>query len=99
MTNKEALIATMQAPGYSDAAVEKALLDAEIDVGEDYAIASKATIDLIAIDVLKGMLAVASISEGGYSIGYSIEGIKLRISALETVNGISVQPKVRALDY
>jgi hypothetical protein len=97
MTNKEAVIATIQITGFPDAGVNKALLDAGIDETVNYSVGNKKIIDLAAIEVLQGMLAVASVSEGSYSISYSIAGVQARISYLSGLHGISTQPKVRAV--
>lgn len=97
MTNTEAVKRAIQIPGYSEEAIEKFLFDAGIDGTVNYIASDKSKINLIAIEALKGMLAVMSITEGGYSISYSVEGIKERLGYLETVEGISGQPKVRAV--
>ncbi len=96
MTNKEAVIAALQIIGYSDIAVEKALLDAGIDGNGTYTPDTGAQIDSVAVEVLQGMLSLASVSEGGYSVSYSVAGIEARIDYLNGRNGISAQPTVTA---
>jgi len=88
MTNKEATIAALQITGYSDSAIEKALLDNGLNGDLTYDPSNAKGIDLIAIEVLQGMLAVASVSEGGLSVSYSVSGIKARIDYLKGKNGI-----------
>lgn len=99
MTKKEAVIAALQITGYSDAAVEKALLDNAITGSGIYSSSDRGIIDTVAIEVLQGMLSVASISEGGMSVTYSIQGVKDRIAYLQVKNGIDPGgPKVRRRD-
>ena len=88
MTNLEATIAAIQTPGYDEGAVGKALIDAGINGADQYSSGNAKSLDLVAIEVLTGMLAVASISEGGYRIGYSEEGLKVRIGMLKAKWGI-----------
>lgn len=82
MTNKEAIQAALQVNGYSETAVDKGLIDAGLNADDAYSSANAKAMDFIAIDVLKGMLSVERIQEGGYSITYSIEGVKLRLNYL-----------------
>lgn len=88
MTNKEAIIASLQITGYSDSAIEKALLDSGLNGGDSYETINAKSIDLAAIDVLQGMLSVSSVSEGGYSVSYSTAGIKARLEYLSAKNGL-----------
>ncbi len=93
MNNKEAVIATLQITGYPDNAIEKALFDNVLDGEDSYSINNKELVDSISINVLQGMLSVASISEGGYSVSYSIEGVKLRLAQL------GAGPTVKAVNF
>jgi hypothetical protein len=97
MTNKEAVIASIQITGYSDSAIDKALLDAGIEGSVNYNSANKKPIDLVAIEVLQGMRALSSVTEGGYSVSYSLAGIEARLGYLNALYGITGQPKVRAV--
>lgn len=87
MTIKEAVIATLQITGYADGAIEKALLDSGLNGEDTYTATMKQSIGLAAIEVLQGMLSLASVSEGGYSISYSVAGIKLRLDYLNGIYG------------
>lgn len=89
MTIKEATIAALQVSGYSDSAIEKALLDNGLNGSDSYSSGNSKDVDLIAIEVLQGMLSVASVTEGGFSVSYSIIGIKNRLAYLSAKNGIS----------
>jgi hypothetical protein len=93
MTIKEATIAALQVPGYSDSAIEKALLDNGLNGNDVYNGSQSSTVNLVAVEVLKGMKAIASVTEGGYSVSYSLAGIESRLGELEGVEAF-VQPKV-----
>lgn len=99
MTNKEATIAALQITGYSDSAIEKTLLDNGLNGDLTYDPSNSKGIDLIAIEILQGMLSVASVSEGGFSVSYSIPGIQARIDYLNAKNGITTGvPTVKGVD-
>lgn len=89
MTNKEALIAVCMV-AVPDASVEKALIDNDLIGDDEYSIDAKEEIDLCAIDVLKGTLALADITEGGYSVRYDRKAIQARIDAIMTDLDIAV---------
>ncbi len=102
MTNKEAAINAVQMTGYSDGAIEKALIDAGITGSDTYVVAGMKDVDLVAIEVLKGMLGVESISEGGFRIGYSIEGVKARLRYFSDKYGIVIEglnPTIRKASF
>lgn len=87
MTIKEAVIATLQITGYSDSAIEKALLDNGLNGEDTYTSTMIKSVGVVAIEVLQGMLSLASITEGGYSVSYSIAGIQLRLDYLNGLYG------------
>lgn len=97
MNNKEALAAVVSISGVSDSLLSKSLLDASIDGTELYTTVNREGIDKVAIEVLKSMLSVASISEGGFSISYDREAIKGRLTMLASQYGIDtgISPTVR----
>lgn len=100
MTNAEAVIAVA---GVSVDAllIEKALIDLNMTSTGWYDVLDGKTIDLAAIEVLKGIIAMADITEGGYSIKYDRSAILKRITALGIKNGIAeylTVPKVRAVN-
>lgn len=101
MTILEATIAAVQIPGYSEIAVEKALIDYSLNAAGTYSVADKAAVNQAALVVLKGMLAVAETSEGDYTIKYSVDGIKARIKYLEDELGTedNAQPKIRNASF
>lgn len=89
MTNKEAVIATLQITGYSDSAIEKALLDNGLNGEDTYTTTIKQSIGTVAIEVLQGMLSLASVTEGGYSVSYSVAGIQARLGILNGLYGVA----------
>lgn len=97
MTNKEAIIATLQITGYSDSAIEKALLDGDLNGDDNYDGSNAKNIDLITIDILQGMLSLASVSEGDYSVSYSLNGIKARLGYLNSKYDLGdLKPAIRS---
>lgn len=93
MTNEQAVIATIQITGYPDSALEKALEDYSLTSSDNYTADNKETVNKIAVDILNGMLSYASISEGGYSVSYSVEGVRARLAQLgggPTVKAVSI---------
>jgi len=98
MTIKDATIAALQITGYSDSAIDKALLDNGLNGDDTYTSSNAKSIDLIAIEVLQGMMAVASVSEGGFSVSYSLGGIKARLDYLNAKNGITTGPVVKGVN-
>ena len=87
MTNLEAITASIGIPGFSDLAVQKALIDLGLLSSDTY-IAGNILIDKAALVVLKGMLGLRQIQEGDYSIVYAI---KERIAAIEDDLGIGAR--------
>jgi hypothetical protein len=96
MTNQEAIIAAIGVTGWQEAAVCKAMIDLDITANALYVKTSSLIVNTAALQVLRGMLGLQSIQEGGYSITYAL---KERIAALETETGISGQPKIRNASY
>ena len=99
MTNLQAIIGELKITGYSELAVEKALLDAGLNPTDTYnSSASNKIIAKAAIEVLEGMLAVEKVSEGGYSITYSREGVMLLIASLKKKHNIINGREIKALN-
>lgn len=97
MTNKEAVIAEVQLPNYSDNAVEKALIDLEIDGAQEYSSDYATDVAKAAIKVLKTMLSTKSISEGGFQIQLAVQD---RIADLQNEYGLipnTTGPSVRGV--
>lgn len=98
MTNKEALIAEVLVEGVSDNTYEKALLDANLNGTQQYASVNDQAISLAAIAVLQAILPLASQTEGGYSITFSVSGIKARLAYLQDKTGTSTgAPTIRGV--
>jgi hypothetical protein len=89
MTKQEALIAEVQVSGIPDNSIAKALIDYAIDGSATYTAADSDLITKAAIEILEGMLALASVTEGGYSVTYSIPGIEARLKYLKDKTGIT----------
>lgn len=82
MTNKEALLAVVQVANIPDNSLVKALMDAEILDTDEYEINLADDIDLVAIDVLQGLLSQPDIQEGGYKITFDRAAIAKRLGFL-----------------
>lgn len=76
MTNKEAAIALLSKAQPDTSAVEFELMSAGIDPNALYSSANSQVIGGVAVDILAGMLAAPNISEGGFSISYTVDGVK-----------------------
>lgn len=86
MTNKEALVATLQA-SVPDNALEKALADRGIVSAAIYGATQTAGIDGAAMDLLSGLLSAPDVSEGGYSVRFDRTAIKARLIFLANKYG------------
>lgn len=95
MTNLEAIYAAIGIPGASDGSVTKALLDNGLNAAETY-IPNDANVDRAALQVLKQMLGLQSLSEGDYSVTYAI---KDRIQQIEDDLGLGSGAKIRNKSY
>lgn len=96
MTNKEALIAVLMVE-VPDNSAEKALIDEDI-IGEDeYDSSMSEEIDFCAIELLKGLLSSADVSEGGYSTRLDRKAIETRLSFLFGKYGMenTLKPSIR----
>ena len=78
MTNKEALVATLQA-NVPDNSLEKALADRAVVSAAIYGPTQTAGVEQAAMDILWGVLTSADVSEGGYSVRYDRAAIKSRL--------------------
>lgn len=97
MTKRDAVIATVQISGFSDAAVDKAVMDNFFEPDGTYnPETDKKAVAQAAIDVLQGMRSIASISEGGFSVSYSLAGIDARLNYLSGLYDITLGPVVKA---
>lgn len=80
MTNLEALRAECEPYTVSSAVANKALADAGLVPVDDYGNAS--LLAKAAVFALSKFLSLSNESEGGFTQGYSIEGLKQRITVL-----------------
>lgn len=88
MTKKDALNAVVSLPDVSDMELEKALLDNDVTDG-DYTKSDEKAIDMAAIDILTNRWNIASQTEGGLSISYSVDGLKAKLLALANKHGLT----------
>lgn len=98
MTNLEAAIAVITVPvsSYPSVSVEKALADQGLQPAGVYDSSNAKGIDFAAIKVLRGMLALTKISEGGFELQFSTEGIKAILIGLEEQYSVTTGPTIRA---
>lgn len=94
MTKRDALLGVLQV-SVPDIAIDKALVDNNIDGRDGYSSANAKSIDLVAIDILQGLLTAPDVTEGGYSIRYDRSAIQQRLSYLSQKHGIGSGPTVR----
>lgn len=97
MTNREAVEAEVGIPGYEPISVTKAMVDLTIVETDTYT-ANNTDVLKAALSVLKIMLAIYSVTEGGYSITFAI---KERIKQIEDELGIpdSGQPVITDMSW
>lgn len=69
MTNKEALIATLQV-SVPDTSVDLQLINSEIDGAATYSVAMRELIEKACIPLLYGLFTAPDINEGGYAINH-----------------------------
>lgn len=82
MTNKEAIQAILGQVNIPVNSLELALTDAGLDPDATYDKSNATVIGSVTCDMLVGILAAPSVSEGGYSIKYDLEGIKTLLQYL-----------------
>lgn len=87
MTNLEALRAECEPYTVSPAVAEKALADAGLVPEEDYD--NAVLLAKAAVLALRKFLSLSNESEGGFTQGYSIEGLKQRITMLCRTAGLN----------
>lgn len=98
MTNKEYLTKTLSGLGVSDDDVDIILLKSGLNGSQevDVKVADTAVYDRFSI-VLKG--TIQNVSEGGYSISWNMDAVKLYYnqlcSELGNKNILMLQPKIR----
>jgi hypothetical protein len=97
MTNKEALIAVVQV-SVDDNVLEKALLDQNLELDDEYDSGLATTINKAAIDVLEGLLSRPNVTEGGFSETFDRGAIQARLTVLYNKVGVtqSTTPVVKS---
>lgn len=86
MTNKEALVATLQT-SVPDNSLEKALADRSITSSGTYGSTQTAGVEQAAMDLLWGIVTQPDVSEGGYSVRYDRKSILARLTFLANKYG------------
>jgi hypothetical protein len=90
MTNFEAVKGDISPFTADKIVIEKALIDAGLNLVDDYLPTKKEAIAKVSIAILMGFLALASESEGSFSQSFDKEGLKMKIDSLANLSGISV---------
>lgn len=90
LTKYDALIGELEPYTVSPITLKKALADAKVsDLDSEYnAESDKKPIAIAAIKVLKKLIVLTSDSMGKSSQGYSVDGLRKRIKALCSENGL-----------
>ncbi len=99
---KSAALLAVVGMQYSSEIAEKALADRSVDGTVEYSPSDAKQIDLVAIDILQGLLVTPSFTEGGMTIKYDYKAIQARLSYLTgkypvEYPVISTRPKVRGV--
>lgn len=89
MTNLEAISASMYPYDVDQFLKEKACIDEGIDAQADYTVADKISVAKATIAILRNLIVLASESNGGYSLSYDTDGLKVRIFQLAKENGLT----------
>lgn len=76
MTNKEAVLSLLSKAQPDEDSTVFQLTVAGVDPNAQFTSANSQMIGGVAVDVLAGMLAAPSVSEGGYSQSYNVAGVK-----------------------
>lgn len=104
MTIKEAVLSVIQIKDVSDAELEKALIDRELDGNSEYKKENADNVDLVAVDMLVTLLGLSSVKEGDMSVSWNTEGIKTRLLFLakkhnlhEILDLIDPKPTIEAV--
>lgn len=89
MTNFEAISAMLYPYEVDNSLIEKQCIDFGISTEDIYDTDQKETIARITIDILRNLLVLSSESDSGYSLSYSIEGLKKRIATIAKDNKLT----------
>lgn len=106
MTNYEAISASLYPYDVDGILIEKVGIDEGVDVRAEYSVADKIGVAKTVIGVLRQLIVLSEESNGGYSAGYSTDGLKKRIHDLAKENGLSdiaeefnASPTIEFLSY
>lgn len=69
--------------------VQKHCIDFDVVGEEGYDVTQKGVIAQITIAILRNLLVLTSESDSGYSLGYSVDGLKKRIASIAKENGLT----------
>lgn len=89
MTNYEAISARLYPYDVDDNLIAVACLDAGLERDSEYTVSARKAVAMAAIDVLRQLVVLTSESNGGYSLGYDVDGLRRRIHALAKDNGLA----------
>ena len=89
MTNYEAISARLYPYNVDDNLIAVACVDAGLVQDGEYSAEAKKPVSKAAIDVLRQLVVLTSESNGGYSLGYDVDGLRRRIHALAKENGFA----------
>ena len=89
MTNYEAISARLYPYDVDDNLIAVACMDAGLGQEDEYSAEAKKPVSKAAIDVLRQLVVLTSESNGGYSLGYDVDGLRRRIHALAKENGFA----------
>lgn len=89
MTNLEAISAMLYPYDVEPMLVQKCCVDLDIIEDDEYISAQKSEIAQVVIAILRNLLVLSSESDSGYSLGYSLDGLKKRISSIAKENGLT----------
>lgn len=89
MTNYEAISAMLYPYDVEPMLITKGCIDNNLVVTDEYEVANKGAVAVVTISVLRNLLVLNSESDSGYSLSYSIDGLKKRIAEIAKSNGLT----------
>lgn len=105
MTNYEAISAMLYPYDVEPMLIHKHCIDYNIEGDDMYEASQSGAVAKISIAILRNLLVLSSESDSGYSLSYSIDGLKKRIIAIAKDNGLtdiaeefSDRPSIEFLD-
>lgn len=89
MTNYDAISAMLYPYDVEPMLVQKACIDNNIEATDEYDVTFKVAIAQATISILRNLLVLNSEGDSGYSLSYSIDGLKKRIISIAKDNGLT----------